>query len=59
MDGFDNNGKLRSSIDVYTSNNEQITTNNVYRETGKPALTTVMKRDINTGEVSYEVYYRP
>jgi hypothetical protein len=59
MDSFDNNGRLTSSIDVYTSNKEQITTNTVYRETGKSAFTTVMKRDINTGAVSYEVYYRP
>ena len=40
MDSFDNNGRLISSIDTYTSNREQITTNNVYRETSKPALTT-------------------
>lgn len=59
MDGHDNNGRLSSSIDTYTSNREQITTNNVYRETGKPAFTSVMKRDIDTGAVSYEVYYRP
>lgn len=59
MDSFDNNGHLSISIDVYTSNKEQLTTNTVYRETGKPAFTTVMKRDINTGVVSYEVYYRP
>jgi hypothetical protein len=59
MDSFDNSGRLSSSIDTYTSNREQITTNNVYRETGKPAFTTVTKRDINTGAVSYQVYYRP
>ena len=58
MDSFDNNRRLTSSIDTYTSNREQITTNNVYRETGKPALTTVTKRDIKTGAVWYEVYYR-
>jgi hypothetical protein len=59
MDSYDNNGRLSSSIDTYTSNKEQITTNTVYRETGKPAFTTVTKRDINTGEVSFAVYYRP
>lgn len=59
MDVFDNNGRLSSSIDVYTSNKEQITTNTVYRQTGKPAFTTVTKRDIGTGRVSYESYYRP
>jgi hypothetical protein len=59
MDSFDNWGRLTSSIDTYTSNREQITTNTVYRETGKPAFTTVTKRDLNTGAVSYEVYYRP
>jgi hypothetical protein len=52
MDSFDNNGRLTSSIDTYTSNQERITTNNVYRETSKPAFTTVMKRDINTVAVS-------
>jgi hypothetical protein len=59
MDSFDNNGRLISSIDVYTSRDEVITTNNRYDEAGKPTLTTVSKRSLNTGEVSFEYYYRP
>jgi len=59
MDGFDNNGKLRSTIDTYTSRDEVITTNNRYDEAGKNTLTTVAKRKINTGEVSFDVYLRP